>query len=152
MRPILQCHLVTGQQVLQPLPALLPVKPQELAELLTEVHEDNEVPQDLQAQKVIQVMMVHPDLQDSPDYLAKEAPLDCEETPDLLDLQDLQDHQAQQVPMCQEQTKLLACDMKKNLRHQNSLPLTELRIPMALGLKRATLTSTTDSNQLLSKT
>ena len=148
MRPILQCHLVTGQQVLQPLPALLPVKPQELAELLTEVHEDNEVPQDLQAQKVIQVMMVHPDLQDSPDYLAKEA-LDCEETPDLLDLQG---HRAQQEPTCQEQTGLLGCDTKKNLRHQNSLLLTELRIPTALGLRRAMLTSTTDSNQLPSKT
>ena len=152
MHLILQCHLVTRQRVPQALPALLPVKPQELAELLTEDHEDNEVPQDLQALKAIQVTMVHLDLQDSPVYSAKEAPPGCEETPDPQDLQDLQGHQAQQVPMCQEQTELLACNTKKNLRHRSSLPLTELRIPTALGLKRATLTSTMDNNQPPSKT
>jgi hypothetical protein len=149
MHLILRHHLVARHLVLRPHPELLAAKHQELVEPLIEVHEDNEAPLDLQVQKVIMVMTVHPDLQDCPDYTVNEAPLDCEETPDLLDLQG---HRAQQEPTRQEQTGLLVCDTKRNLRHRNSLPLTELRIPTALGLKRVTLTSTTDSNQLPSKT
>jgi len=125
---------------------------QELVEPLIEAHEDNEDPQVPQDQEAIQATTAPPDPQGHLDCTAKEAPLDCEEIPDLRDLQDLPGQQAQLAPTHQEPTGLLGCDTKRNSRHRNFLPSTEPKTLTALGLKRATLISTTDSNQLPSKT
>jgi hypothetical protein len=141
-------HLVIRLPAPQIHQVLLPVKCPEQAEPLIEVRADNEDPP---GQEVTQATKVRQDLQAHRGYTAKEAPPECEGTPDLPDRLDPQGHQDLLVPTRQGRTGSPAWDTKKNSRLPNFQLLTEPKIPTELGRRRAMLIFTTVNSQLLLK-